>query len=400
MLRSKRARRIIFVILLSGCALAGVMAFRFWRSGDPAHTFELARAALRSGDFEVVQRSIERLEGAPEYAAHRCYLKGSLLLRKGDLTGSLAEFAQAVDQPEFEVDALILSGQALYQMRHAAEAHRLWERALKLNPASINAHRWLGVLYYDLGAIDLALTHLEQASRLAPDDPRPARLMGLICKDFERYPAAVGWYQECLARDADQPDHDQILLELAESQIKLSQYDSALGTLERCVRSAEQLALQAECHYGLGDADQAQRIIGEALELSPEYLPSLLLRGRILLEKGHAAETAETLSRAAALSPKDYSVHHVLVQAYARLGEQTKAREHSELAEKYKNASIEFSELHLRASKEPLNADLRYQLGKMAQELDRVDLARMWFKAALAIDPTHAGAAKALRPAR
>jgi tetratricopeptide (TPR) repeat protein len=43
------------------------------------------------------------------------------------------------------------------------------------------------------------------------------------------------------------------------------------------------------------------------------------------------------------------------------------------------------------------NADLRYQLGLLARQLGREDLAVSWFTAALAIDPTHTDAQSALR---
>jgi hypothetical protein len=56
-----------------------------------------------------------------------------------------------------------------------------------------------------------------------------------------------------------------------------------------------------------------------------------------------------------------------------------------------------FTELHEEAMKDPADAEIRCQLGVVAGQLDKTDLARSWFKMALALDPDHAEAREALR---
>jgi len=371
MMSRTSARRIICVVLASGCALGGWLAIRSWRSHDPAQTFQNARTALRSGDMEGVRQAIDELQQTPAYALHGRYLQGCLLLRKGRLTEALEEFRQAVHQPELEIDTMVLAGQTLYQMGRAGDAHQAWKQALKLNPAQVNANRWLGVLYYNLGAMEDALTHLEAVSHLAPDDPRPDRLMGLIYKDFERYKEAVDRYQESLRRDANQHDRDQILIELAESQVRISDYTSALAILKNCMHSPKMQTLEAECHFGLSDREEATRLTVEALKTSFEELTLLRLYGRILLGRGDSNKAIEVLSHAASLHPMDYSIQYNLAQAFSHEGNQTLAQQHAQRAEQLKHQWREFTSLHTRAIGEPSNADIRYQLGRMAQQLGR-----------------------------
>jgi len=65
-------------------------------------------------------------------------------------------------------------------------------------------------------------------------------------------------------------------------------------------------------------------------------------------------------------------------------------RELAQQADTLKKLWTEFSELHAQAADQPDNADVRCQLGVLARQLDRPDLARSWFDAALAIQPNHA----------
>jgi tetratricopeptide (TPR) repeat protein len=339
---------------------------------------------------------MERLSALPQYQAHSHYLRGAIHLRQGRLIESLNEFSHSADHPELEVETLIMCGQALYQSQRAREAQQFWTKALRRNPSAVSAHRWLGILYYDLGAMDQAIVHLDKTSQLAPEDPRPDRLMGLIYKDYERFADAVPRYRESLRRNANHPDREQILLELAECQIRLSDYAGALESLEQCAPSPARMVLEAECYFARGQADLAQRLTRQALNAAPDDPSTLLLQGRIFLERGDAKAAVETLARAVQLHPMDYALHYNLSQAYNRTGEEENARQAAQRAEQLRTLREEFAALHLQAISAPMNADLRVQLGNLAVKLDRSDLAATWYRAALSLDPSHQEAAKAL----
>ena len=98
----------------------------------------------------------------------------------------------------------------------------------------------------------------------------------------------------------------------------------------------------------------------------------------------------QVLSQAVAGYPKDYTVRFKLERAYRRMGDSQHADEQAGIASEIKRVREQFSNLHETAAAEPRNADVRCQLGVLAQQLDRPDLARVWFQAALAIDPRHA----------
>jgi tetratricopeptide (TPR) repeat protein len=263
-------------------------------------------------------------------------------------------------------------------------------QATQLKPDSLEALRWLASACYDLGLNDDAVAHLSRIAELDPRDPRPHRLMGLMSKDFENYPVAVKNYRESLRRDARQPDHDQIVLELADCEMKLRHFDTALETLRGCGPSAERWVREAECLHGVSRLQDAQRLLDQALRQDPAHLTGLLLAGTIATEQSDVTAAVDAFSRAVVAHPKDYVARFKLAQAYRRTGNNEAADKHTQVAEEIKRIREEFSKLHETAAAEPANADVRCRLGVLARELGRPDLARVWFRAALAVDPRHA----------
>ncbi len=372
---------ILAVVLVAGL----VVAARLWAS--PQRVFDRAKTALHAGDEATVRQELRHLQGVPAFAPHRRFLSGALLLRSGKFDEALQEFEFSVNHPDLQIESLILSGQAFYQSGRSGNAQQLWNRALGLQPDHVDVHRWLGVLYYDLGAMDLAILHLQKASELAPSDSRPDRLMGLINKDYERPDEAVKHYRESLRRDARQPDHESILLELAYCQIRLFDYQNALETLKQTARSSKQQLLQAECTLSMGDKSSAQVLLESALSAEPRNKEALLLKGRMELESGKFADAIKTLNDAVGYYPKDFVTRFKLVQALRRQGDAETAQQQEAIANELKELWRKFSDLHMQAMKEPRNASARQELGNLALRLDRPDLAKSWFQAVLAIEP-------------
>jgi tetratricopeptide (TPR) repeat protein len=154
--------------------------------------------------------------------------------------------------------------------------------------------------------------------------------------------------------------------------------------------------LQAECHFALGNFPAARQSIDQALAANADFVPALTLDGKLLLQEGRVTDAIKTLRRLIQVQPTDHAAHQMLATALGRIGQEDEAKKHVELAQKLQKKWEEFSTTHTRAIQEPWNGTLRYRLGILATELDRPDLADTWFRAALAIDPANAAAAKAL----
>ena len=379
--------------LVAAAAVGGGVT---WRRQRPAQRFARAMAALDAKRWEDVERELAGLEGAAGYEPQQHFLRGALLLHRGKLYPALEEFGHAVGDPALRVRTLVLSGEALCRAGDLRNAIRLLAQALEADPDAIDAHRLLASACDALGLTDAAAAHLVRVAELDPADPRPLRLLGQMQKDFEDYAGAVESYRESLRRDADPPDRQEILLELADCEIRLRQYEAAMATLAQATPCADRWTVEAECHHGGGRPDDAKRLLAQALRESPANLRGLMLAGTILLEEQNAAAAVEALSRAVLAYPRDYTARFKLGQAYQRAGDARRAEEHMKVAEEIKQVREEFSRLHQKANAEPDNADVRCRLGQLARRLDRPDLARVWFRAALTVNPRHEEARRSL----
>jgi tetratricopeptide (TPR) repeat protein len=121
------------------------------------------------------------------------------------------------------------------------------------------------------------------------------------------------------------------------------------------------------------------------------------LKGVLELESGDAAAAVEVLQKAIEAYPKEWRPRYTLAMAYKRLGDDKQAAEHLKLVEEVRRLRDRFTDLHNRAMKDPDSADLRYELGVLARQLDKPLLATSWFQTALALQPGHEKAQQALR---
>lgn len=387
------------VIIAAVALTAGGAAW--WQARQPAACYARALAAVDAKQLAVVETELRALQTVPEYEPQCHYLRGVLRLEAGQYYPALEEFGGCVEEPTLRVRTLVRSGQSLYSVRQFQEAIALLRQAVEAEPDCAEAHRWLAAAYYDLGLTVDAVRHLDRVAELVPTDARPHRLKGLINKDLENYQAAVEAYGESLRRDAHQPDGDAIRDELALCQVRLRRHEDALATLAECRPSPNRWSLEAECHHGCGRIAEAQQLVEQTLEAEPANLRALLLKGTIALEAGQAAAAVQVFSRAVQGYPKDYSARFKLERAYRRLPDPAQADEQARAVAELKQLREEFGKLHETAAVQPRNADVRCRLGVLARELDRPDLARVWFQAALAIDPQHAETLRQLnqRPA-
>ena len=384
---------IIALIVVLGALFAG----RQWQYNQPESHYQRGREALKAGDDDVVLSEAEYLSRIAGFESHAKLLRGLLLVRKGKLAEALIQLKQADAAPTI-VEASENAAKCFYQLGQYLNAIDAAHVALSRDANSIDARRWLAAAYYDLGAVAHAVIELEQISREAKDDPRPDRLLGLIAKDSEQYVNAIDHYRESLRRDPKQADREKILNELAESLIKDNLFDEAMSVLKDCQRSATVLTLEAECQYSLGETAIAHDLLNKAMILDPRSVPAKLTQGKLFLDGGQADQAVRILKEAVLLDPFSRVTHLQLSQALRQLGQPEKADEELQRSQEIKLQEREFTDLHETAMQRPLDADVRFRLGELAGQLGKPELSKMWLRAAIAIDPQIAKARTALDP--
>jgi tetratricopeptide (TPR) repeat protein len=95
------------------------------------------------------------------------------------------------------------------------------------------------------------------------------------------------------------------------------------------------------------------------------------------------------LTEAAELQPLNSQVHFQLSQAWKRLEKPQQAAAELRRMREIQAVEREFSDLHETAARQPADAEVRYRLGELARDLGKPELAKVWYRAALAIDPHH-----------
>lgn len=390
----RQSRRVQTAVLYGGITTCLLIVYGMAR--HPAAQARRGLASLHARNWERVQYEQLALAGMPAFAENGL-LSGALKLEQGDLRPALRELQAASAKPSLRATALVFAGQAHYAQQRFRDAELDFMRALQLDPDLADAHRWLAIAYYDIGLMHEAVRHLQRVAELDPLDPRPHRVMAVIHMDHGGNALAVEDFQESLRRNPKQPDKEQMLLELAQTQVWLRRYRDAARTLGNCAESAEVCAMSAECAAGQGDRAAAQRWAERSLALDARQRLGLLVLSRLAFDDRDYRAAANLLSKAVADAPTDYNLRYSLMLALRAAGDDEGAARESESLEELRQLREEFDHLQTVVSQDPYNADLRYRLGELADRLGSEKMAESWFKAAVALNPQHRLAREELR---
>lgn len=385
-------RLVAIMLLITFCS---TLAWQYF--SDHWSNFESGVRGVRENDGRAVQAALKSLAGDERYRLQLELFNAYISLRDGDFQDAIKRAEQAKQHPDVSVEANVLAGEAAYVMGAPGNAKLYWEEALRQDSNYLPAHRWMGVLYYDLGAMDLSIMHLSIVSKLAPKDARPDRLMGLMNRDYERPEVAIPHYVESLKRSPNQPDADQVRFELAECHYKLREYDKSLEVLKLCQESPKHQLLKARCLLNTGALDESRQLAGSVLSLeSKPTVDTLQLNAEIALADGNPKRSEELLQTATQVDPYHHGVRTQLAQVLARLQKMDESQKQTEVAEELQKKWQRFSDLQIDAINQPTNAEIRFEIGSLANQLGKLELARVWYKAALAINPSMQSALKAL----
>jgi tetratricopeptide (TPR) repeat protein len=384
---------------LAGTAIvvAGVIAIGLWQySLRPDNCYRRGRQAILAGDRATVIRESRRLLATPGFESRGRFLTGLWHARSGRAPEALDDLRIAAEDESIAVEALTAGAECYYNLGRFVEAVELSQRAIARDANSLDAHRWLAVSLYDLGITYQAAAELEFVSAKALSDPRADRLLGLIYNENEQFAEAIEHYRRSLERGLCDPERGKVALELVQTLLREKRIDEALEVLRDAERSALSLRLRAECLELQGQLDEAHDLYREAVKLDPHNLEAKLKLGASLLEQRSATQAVSVLQDAVHSAPYSGQAHFLLSQAYGKTGESEKAADELRLFHKAQADEREFSDLHQTAAENPNDAEARYRLGILARGRGRPELARMWFRAALAVQPDHRATRSAL----
>lgn len=252
---------------------------------------------------------------------------------------------------------------------------------IRNDPKAIEAHRWLIALNWDMRALDRTRFHCEQVAELDRNDYRPHRLTGVMAKMVQSFEPAIAAYQEALRRGPPEKIRQEILLELAECQLRVLKPEDALKTLEQANDLVDARVLKAWCYQATQQMDKAKQLLDEALAEEPKHRLANSLRADVAIGESDYTTAIEHLELVTADYPSDDSAWLKLSQAYARTKNLERARETTKRAGDLRQLQMRYTELLEVIGARPEDIASRQELAAIARRMGQGDLAKEWDRA-------------------
>jgi tetratricopeptide (TPR) repeat protein len=372
-------------VLLVVTAIGG-----WWYSGsDQRMHRQIDRAwnALDSGNFTAATTLLNDLRRDPRYSRQAQLLRAAVLIRGGDAARGLRELERIPLDQELAERQQLLACEALHRLKRWTEAAALAHQILELPQHGSQAHRWLAIIYFDLGSMSQAEEHLLELAKREPHDFSPYRLLGQIHWDFEQYREAIEDFRNALRRNPPTELVPELQLGLAKALMKQNDFHNALAALQHASleNNLEAQALLAECLWVVGQKAEAENRLATLLERHADSPEVLWPAARIALFNEQTTQASHLLTKIVRIAPFDHQALMELSSLHRRLGQ-------IEIADDYlarRNAAYDLLkkmvELNKRAIEELTNAEVREELAIICQQLGKPELAKVWKEAASAL---------------
>ena len=263
----------------------------------PKLRLDLALALFKDGElkeaipeFEALRRNA--VPDSPD-AQRATVLIGMAYYGLGDYRTAATYLKQAVDAGPNNLELLLALEHSYLWSHQYKYVLDVYHKILTLNPDSAEADMIAGEALDEMKNNDGATEMFRAAVKADPKLPDVHFGLGYLLWTQKRYPDAAKEFQAELAND---PQHAQALLYLADADIQMNQVDDARPLLERVVKLDPTLAL---AHLDLG------------------ILAS---------EAGHNEEALREFLLAEKKTPEDVSVHWRLAKLYRAMGRKDEAK--------------------------------------------------------------------------
>ncbi|MFN9719446.1 MAG: tetratricopeptide repeat protein [Planctomycetota bacterium] len=387
--RRRRGGPWLVVITVAIIAAGSVLVAGWMTRDEPLssqETFERGLIALDAKDYRTFRSLVAELQRHDDSKELAKVLRAAFHIRTNSPNEAVQQLLSLDLNGPFRPQILLFLGEAFYKGGQLANARNTLSMLVEEVPDSVDAHRWLASTWYDLGANVPAIYHLTEVTRLAPDDYRPHWLMGVMYRDFENYTASIHHLKEAWTRDPQGDVRNDIAVILSRSFQAVHQYDESLGYLKQCDETPEIMVEKAKANFNLTNHSEAERLLRTSDVPKDEQaaIDYYLLFGDLLETKGELQEAASKYEAGVRQFPFDEDLHYRFALVLGAMGDSERAA--TEMAEwkrkdKLKSRLVELNEI---ASKEPDNADVRFQLAEVCRQMKRTHLAEMWLNAAKA----------------
>ncbi|MCL5746594.1 MAG: tetratricopeptide repeat protein, partial [Acidobacteria bacterium] len=249
--------------------------------------------------------------------------RGRLAFQAGDLNRAEQLFREFLKQHPQSAEAYSNLAAVHARREQYAEAVKLYERALQINPKLVPVHFNIAVPLGQLRRHREAATHLRAFLKSYPDEPRARQLLGLCLVETGELTAAL---RELEASFRTNPNDGSIRYALAYAHARAGDVERAAAIF----RDADSNPAQSKLIQGLIEYRQqryaeAKVSLREAVAAMPSAAPAIAALVRLELNDRNDGEAIALLERAVRLNPSDAESTYQLGVLYGRNGRAVEA---------------------------------------------------------------------------
>ena len=253
---------------------------------------------------QSTSRTVIHEEDPADAAARETLAKAAAAMDRKDFAGAVQICTDFLDKYPDNAAIHFQLGYAYTALGKTEDAEAEYQDAIDLDPKMGPAYLNLGITLLDSDP-DEAVSTLQQASDLMPDQPRPKYALGLALEHSGKDDAAIGQFHDALKLDQR---NFAAQLELARVLLHAKRFPEA----EIEFRKAVDLQPNSSAgHLGLAQTFLEEKKPGEAateleryLQSSPKDADARIERASILTDLDKNEEALAELDRAAAIRPE------------------------------------------------------------------------------------------------
>jgi tetratricopeptide (TPR) repeat protein len=210
-------------LALGGCILGTELQLHYWRNTESL--LKRTIAVTRNNPFAHVVLSTA-------LAQQRRWDEASVEFGKA-VRMEETPFAETSIEKEYRVRTHLLLAQVVEMRGHPDQALTHYQDALRLNPASVEAHNNLGNLLQKLGRREDAMAQYREALRAKPDAPLAHVNLGTMLIEIGRVEEGMGEYAEAARLKSEDPLPHYLA---AKAWLRHGQSAKAIGEFHEALR--------------------------------------------------------------------------------------------------------------------------------------------------------------------